>query len=156
METPAPRAFGKRGALILVVSLAIILLVASTSHLFLLRGGSETQTKAALTAKALQLFGVPQGALVCVDNIRAYNVTGYRLMSYDEILDLADSAGDTAYVGVGIVEITGDEATITVGNWHAAPRNATYASTAGEGVIYRFHRYTLDVWSWDDGTRIVS
>ncbi|MCX6648680.1 MAG: hypothetical protein NTV61_04745 [Candidatus Bathyarchaeota archaeon] len=156
METPAPRAFGKRGALILIAALAIILLAASTSHLFILRGGSETQTKAALTAKALQLFGVPPGAIVCGDNLQGYNITGYRLMSIEEIRDLADTGGDAAYVGVGRVDLTGDDTSVTIGNWHATPRNANNTNLAGEAIIYQFHRHPLDIWSWDDSNHILS
>jgi hypothetical protein len=149
-----PKWTRKHTAITLLAAILIVLYISAVKyndfiqHSFKITTQSETELKRALTIKALQLLHVGAGGMVCSDNIREYNITGYRLMSYEEILDAADVQGDLEYVGVDSVEVESSDATIWVYHSWVAPRNSTLVFLSGDGTKYRFHNYLGDFWTW--------
>jgi hypothetical protein len=142
------RAFGKRGLAVLIVVVAVLILSIPVSHMFMLIGGSEVELKKGLTLKALQLFRPPPGVPLCDDNIRDYNITGYQMVSVADIEKASNSSYLLPHVWVGAVNLNRNDANITV--------IYSFASLGAEGVVYRFHRVFMSLWSWDDGEHIMS
>ncbi len=70
------------------------------------------------------------------------------MMSWDEIKQMVDPEGDRNYVGVGVVNLSVDDASVTVVRW--------FGNLDGEGKMYSFHRVFISLWSWGDSTHIVS
>ncbi|MFA5869289.1 MAG: hypothetical protein WC941_06260 [Candidatus Bathyarchaeia archaeon] len=152
----------KIDGLVIIILLIIVILVTAKSikdlqqPSFTIEGGTDFEVKRALTIKALQLFKVSNDSIVCSDNILEYNIIGYRLMSYEGIQDIADVLGDVRYISVSVVDLNGSDASITVGNAYATPRNATYVILAGDGIIYQFHRYFQNHGRWNDDVHFIS
>lgn len=124
MEMTSSPAFGRRGWIILFLIIGVMLsyIFIGNPNLFIIDSHSETELRRALVIKALQLHDVSSDAIVCSDNIREYNVTGYRLMSWEQILDMADSVGDMEYIGVSVFNPfieseSGSDFGLVVGNW---------------------------------------
>ncbi len=155
MELKSSPAFRRRGWIILFLIIGVTLsyIFIGNPNLFIIDSSSDIELKRALVVKALQILEVPSDAIVGSDNIRKYNVTGYRLMSWEQIQDMADSMGNMEYVGVSVFnpftesQNEGDFS-LVVGNWFVGPRNSGYGSTGGEGFEVRFHRYLFNVWGW--------
>lgn len=163
MEMTSSPAFRRRGWIILFIIVGVILFnyYNVNPNLFIIESSSETELKRALVIKALQLLKVSSDAIVGSDNIREYNVTGYRLMSWEQIQDMADSLGNMEYVGVSVFtpfteSENGGYFSLVVGNWFVGPRNSGYGSTGGEGFEVRFHRYLFNVWGWKIAGTVMS
>ena len=144
--------FIRRFGIVIFLLLAAIPLSNIHEHLFILENGSEIELKRALVFKALQLRGVRVDTCICNDNIQGYNVTGYQFMSLKEIKDISESRGELNYCCVSEVDFNGSEASVTVMN---ISRLSGYES-ALNGVMYRFHRYFLNFWGWNDDIRLIS
>ena len=142
------RGFGKRGLVVLIVVVAVLVLSMPFSHMFTLNRNSETELKKGLTLKALQLFNPPTGVPVRDDNIRDYNITGYQMVSLADIEKASNSSYLLPHVWIGAVNLNGGNANITV--------IYSFGNVGAEGVVYRFHRVFMFLWSWDDSEHIVS
>ena len=144
------RRFGRvareRGRVILILLLALYIFYNVCEHFFILENGSEIELKRAFVVKALQLQGISVETCICNDNIQGLNATGYRFMSLKEIQDTAESVGDLNYCCVSEINFNGIDASVTVMN---ICKRMGYRSELN-GVTYRFHRYFLNLWDWNE------
>jgi hypothetical protein len=136
-------------ALLLLILVAVISLNNFQQHTFTLEASSDFELKRALTIKALQVFKVSNDSIVCSDNIREFNITGYRMMSYEALLDRADVVGDVEFFDISKVDLGGNDPSIFVWHTYAFPRNVSSGFQA-EGVRYQFHHFFSNLWSWND------
>jgi hypothetical protein len=140
-----------------IIAFCLVLIVYLNGlNLFFVDGDSEYETTRSLIASGISLQKNSLDPIVCSDNIREYNVTGYRLMSGEEIQKRADLEGETPYIGVGIPKVGDDDVYITVVRNMALPSNASIGYLGAEGRGYHFHRYFWGIWGYSIESYIIS
>jgi hypothetical protein len=146
VEKPSSLSIKRFFRLILILFIVTIALNYGREHLFILGTGSEIELKGAIIVKVLQLRGISTDTCICNENIQGINVTGYRFMRLAEIQDIAKSAGNLNYCCISECEYNGVDVSVTVMKIF---KRSGYESEL-DGVMYRFHRYYLNLWGWSD------
>lgn len=91
-------------------------------------------------------MGASADSIVCSDNIQMYNITGYRLMSTEEILDnRMHAVGDTSSYFVSNIELNGSDAHVDVVNVRYRVDNEWVPL---DDAGFTFHRHFLNLWDW--------
>lgn len=140
-----------------IIAFCLVLVVyLNNLNLFLVDGDSEYETTCNLIAKGISLHKNSLDPIVCSDNILGYIVTGYRLMSGEEIQKRADLEGETPFIGVGIPRVDGDDVYITIVRNIASPSNASKIYIGAEGREFHFHRFFWGIWGYSIENYIVS
>jgi hypothetical protein len=154
MEKISSQKIGRRTVIIFILLLAAIPLNNIRMHLFIIENGSEVELERSLIIKALQLMGASADSIVYSENIQKYNITDFRLMNMDEILDnRMQSVGDTSNFFVGVLDFSGSDAHL----------NVVHVRNDGESLLhdlnnvdFTFHKLYLNLWNWSEYSKPVS